>query len=468
MGADPNDFKTTWAYDDGDNLLSVTNARGNDISYTYDDAGRRQTMVTPDGTTDYDYDNADRLTLTADPRSGEEARTYEAGGELASLETPTGATTTYAYDNAGQLTTLVEPNGNGARRDRLRLHLDLRLRRRRQPHQRSPPRRRHGRQTAYDALDRPSDYTDGALNHTTSLAYDANDNITQRTDPLSHTRNYGYDKLDRLTTATDERSKTWTCPRLPRQRRAQESGHHPARGHKTSYSLDDDGRTSTMVEARGDAPGATPADYTWTYGYDENNNPTTVTDPLSNQTQYAYNALDQVTQVTNKTRPTMPTTTSTGSPASPRPPQAPAAPWQPATATTRPGNLASRTDPNGHQKPAGTTTSTAPHPAGHHPDRHLEPPTTTRTAGTQDQPRGRQPAEAAPARPATGTITTGYDRLNRPTGVDYSDATPDVARSYDLAGTAPTRSPTRPARSATASTTPTGSPTSPAPAAAQA
>ena len=33
-----------------------------------------------------------------------------------------------------------------------------------------------------------------------------------------------------------------------------------------------------------------------------------------------------------------------------------------------------------------------------------------------------------------GTITTSYDRLNRPTGVDYSDSTPDVARSYDLAG----------------------------------
>jgi YD repeat-containing protein len=43
-----------------------------------------------------------------------------------------------------------------------------------------------------------------------------------------------------------------------------------------------------MVEARGNASGANPADYTWTYQYDEAGNRTGVTDPLGNYTQYAF------------------------------------------------------------------------------------------------------------------------------------------------------------------------------------
>jgi YD repeat-containing protein len=56
-------------------------------------------------------------------------------------------------------------------------------------------------------------------------------------------------------------------------------------------------------------------------------------------------------------------------------------------------------------------------------------------AGAGEAPTVRAVAFAGSTGTAgDGTITTSYDRLNRPTGVDYSDATPDVTRSYDLAG----------------------------------
>lgn len=55
------------------------------------------------------------------------------------------------------------------------------------------------RAIAYDALDRPFEWTD-ALNHVTSVEYDANANVTKRTNGLTKFRTYTYDKLDRLKT----------------------------------------------------------------------------------------------------------------------------------------------------------------------------------------------------------------------------------------------------------------------------
>ena len=116
-------------------------------------------------------------------------------------------------------------------------------------------------------------------------------------DALNKSRSYTYDDLDRRLTQVDERGKTTTSEYFAT---GQLKSATSELGNKTSYGLDDDGRVTSMVEARGNAPGATAADYTWTYQYDEAGNRTRVTDPLTGYNQLAYDATNNLTQATDQ------------------------------------------------------------------------------------------------------------------------------------------------------------------------
>ena len=93
------------------------------------------------------------------------------------------------------------------------------------------------------------------------------------------------------------------------------------------------------------------------------------------------------------------------------------------------GNPNSRTDPNGH-----TTTWT------HDLDGLLTSRTTdVGTWNYSHDKNGNLITTETPAGSSTGTVgdgsvSNGYDRMGRQTSTDYSDATADVSRTYDLAG----------------------------------
>lgn len=104
-----------------------------DVSFTYDDAGRRTTMSDGAGTVTYTYDNADRIAAVNraggdswaygyDPDGAITSRTYpdqtvidatfDRDGNLTAVTQGT-TTTNFAYDPAGRLTTTTLPAGNG-------------------------------------------------------------------------------------------------------------------------------------------------------------------------------------------------------------------------------------------------------------------------------------------------------------------------------------------------------------------
>jgi RHS repeat-associated protein len=427
----PAGYLTQWGYDNVDHVSSLTDARGNVTSFDFYDnelpwkISRYETGGTA-RVTSFEYDNANRLWKTTSPRGGVETRLYWPDGQLQSLDSPEHRKSSYDYDAAGQLHTLVEPNGNatGATPSDWTWTYGYD-----DAGNRSSAAHPDGGTSSihYDPLNRPDQWTD-PLTHLTSVSYDENGNVTTSTDGLNHSKSFTYDKLDRLLTAKDERLKVWTYAYFAT---GEPKSVISPLGNKTTYAIDDDGRTTSMVEPRGNVAGGTPSDYTWAYAYDEAGNRTRVTDPLGNHADYGYDPVNDLSQLTDQRgnatsfsydamnrlwKVTPPAAGGTGT-------------LDTVYAYDADGNLASRTDPNSHltswtydldglrtqrTTPVGSWNSTY--------DANANLKTLETPAGSSTQTVG------------DGTISYGYDRMSRLTGVDYSDSTPDVSRSYDLAG----------------------------------
>jgi RHS repeat-associated protein len=139
---DFNGKTTTYGYDNLNRLLSKTpDASLNEptVSFTYTATGQRQSMTDASGTTTYSYDNRDRLSSKATPQgtltysydTNSNVRTVRSSNtnglsvdfawddlnRLASVTDNTNATrpgagiTTYSYDNVGNLSGYLYPNG---------------------------------------------------------------------------------------------------------------------------------------------------------------------------------------------------------------------------------------------------------------------------------------------------------------------------------------------------------------------
>jgi RHS repeat-associated protein len=104
---------TTYGYDQLNRLNKVTYPLANTVTYTYDPMGNRLSMVTKLGkvssTTNYNYDAADEL-LSA----GSTTYTYDNNGNLIKKTEP-GKTTTYGYDGANRLSTVTLSQSSGHR-----------------------------------------------------------------------------------------------------------------------------------------------------------------------------------------------------------------------------------------------------------------------------------------------------------------------------------------------------------------
>ncbi|MEU3036536.1 DUF6531 domain-containing protein [Streptomyces griseoaurantiacus] len=413
-GADPADYTTTYAYDGRGLLTSATDALGRTTAYKYNGAEQLTSARDPEGnTTTYTYDDAGRLTGTTDATGKSVTRAYDANGNLTSETDAVGDTVTYTYDKAGRLLTSVSPRGNASGADPAAYTTSYAHDAAGNTVKVTGP-TGASTSTTYDAVNRASVVTD-PLGHTTAYTYDANDNITKITDAAGHTLPRTYDKNNRLTGSTNQLGKTTTYAYDADGNLLSTTS---PLGGKESWTYDDDGRQVTTVDPRGNATGASPAQYTTTYGYDPAGNPTTVTDPLGGvtttafdavgnvtkqtdadkrATTYGYDKLDQLTKVTD---PDGAVTTY---------------------AYDTVGNLTKRTDANAHATTYGydaarrLTTVSDPLDRvtsyGYDAESHLVKKTTPR-----------------------GSTNYAFDPRGLLTKIDYSDTTPDVTFGYDNAG----------------------------------
>ncbi len=180
------------------NLASVTNALGHITRITdYDANSRPLSIIDPNGlVTSLSYDVRERL-ISRSTGGETTSYIYDGVGQLLTVTTPSGAVYTYSYDAAQRLIGITDNLNN-----RISYTLDNSGNRIQEQRLDSAGNLTQSHSRVFDNLNRL--YQDiGAVNQTTTYAYDAVGNLTGITDPLNRLTANSYDALNRIATGTD-------------------------------------------------------------------------------------------------------------------------------------------------------------------------------------------------------------------------------------------------------------------------
>jgi len=109
---DQRGYTTHYSYDHYGNLISMTDPQGGVVFSTYDILGRPSTRTDENGNlTRYDYDDESRLILIEDALGGKTVYTYDPVSNLKSRTDPNGYTTWFFYYGADNLIRMEDPRG---------------------------------------------------------------------------------------------------------------------------------------------------------------------------------------------------------------------------------------------------------------------------------------------------------------------------------------------------------------------
>ncbi len=277
------DNVTTYEYDALGDLISVIDALGNETVYTYDALGQMVEVcenyqngvhettdaADEDVITTYEYDALGNLASVTDTLGNETEYTYNAFGELVSVTDTLDNVTTYEYDAIGNLVSVTDALGNETEYE-------------------------------YNAFGELVSVTD-ALDNVTTYEYDAVGNLVSVTDAAGVITVYTYDALGQMvevcdnyqngvqetTDAADEDViTTYEYDAVGNLVSVTD-----ALGNETVYAYNARGELTSTTDANGDAT---------TYIYDALGNLLTLTDAEGNETEYTYDALGQVLTETDE------------------------------------------------------------------------------------------------------------------------------------------------------------------------
>jgi RHS repeat-associated protein len=324
----------TFAYN-GEGLLgTATDSTGRSVHYEYDSAGRLAHVIdVRGGKTSYTYDESGLMLTHEDARSHVVLEnTYDQRGRVLSQTDALKHTTTYAYSEEGSRTTteITNPRGYVTECDYNYGVLEKRIEAKGTEasatwlYEHDPatlgitavtdPNGRTTKAT-YDA-DGNQTSTEDALGHKTTSVYDTLGDLTKYTDKNGVTTTYTYDSRGNLlsestpvvgsspaevrtvtythgsktfpgdiTSVTDPNGKTTS---LTYDSAGDVLSATDAAGNKATFTYDSLGRPLTRVSPRGNAKGATAAEYKMSYTYDAAGNVLSVTDPLGHKRSWTY------------------------------------------------------------------------------------------------------------------------------------------------------------------------------------
>lgn len=266
-------------------LASVTNALGQATTYdSYDAAGRLLQMTDPNGLrTSYTYDFRGRVSaITVTPPGGTgrtTSYTYNGAGNIVSVLFPDGRALAYTYSAAQKLTRVTDNLGNY-----VEYSYDLKGNRTGESTHDSSGTLVRSIETAYDARNRIASVNAGGS--LTQQVHDAIGNLVSETDPNSNpATTHSYDVLNRLFQTIDRLGGATTYGYDVNDRLKQVSAPNAA---TTQYVYDDLGNLLQEVS---------PDRGTTTYTYDAAGNVKTMTDARGITVTYTYDALNRATLV---------------------------------------------------------------------------------------------------------------------------------------------------------------------------
>jgi RHS repeat-associated protein len=276
---------TQFTYDSSGALIATTNALGQVTKITQrTPGGLPRTIVDPNGvTTNLTYDARLRLltsTLTTSAGPLTTSYAYDAAGNLLKVTQPDGSAFTNTYDAAHRLIGTADLFTNGiaytldANGDRINTAVS---------NPGGTVTRRHS--ATFDALGRLLNDI-GGVGQTTAYGYDGNGNALTITDPLQRVTQQSFDALNRVAQLVNPAQGNASFSYDPHDRPVSVTDPN---GNTTTYTYDGFGDLIQEVS---------PARGTTVYSYDPDGNLTQKIDARGAIANYIYDALDRVTSTT--------------------------------------------------------------------------------------------------------------------------------------------------------------------------
>ncbi|MFZ0996353.1 MAG: LamG-like jellyroll fold domain-containing protein, partial [Candidatus Dormiibacterota bacterium] len=444
---DPADQTVSYSYNGSGDLVEVTNQAGGHTYYTYDDSNDLLTVEDPDGnTTTNTYNDSGQVLTQTDPMSHETTFAYSApesnetttlvtdpdgnktyfvyvdgllmdetkayGTDEAALTTysydpvtlgiatetdPDNDTTSYTYDQSGNILTETDPDGNTTF-------------------------------YTYNSLNEPLTITNAA-GVTTTNTYDGEGNLLSTSTPLvgtddSQEKTYSYSDDDQPglpASVTDPDGDTTAYTYDSYGDLASSTN---AAGDETTYTYNDLGEKLTMVSPKGNVTDGDPSDYTTTYTYDPLGDLLTTTDPDGNETVNTYDADGNLVSTTQPSGDeTVTTYNADGEPTEVQSKDSGGTALRTThTGYDDDGNVTSTTDGNGNE----TTYD--------YNDLNQKTSSTSALSETTSYTYDGDGNLLTETEPNGDVVTNTYDSDGLLVSTSYSDSTPDVSYSYDALG----------------------------------
>ncbi len=264
-GANTSTPKTTYTrYDADGDVVSTVDASGVETDYAYDAEGRQTSLTAAAGsllarTTTTKYDASGDVTATIDALGNETDYTYDPLGRQATVSDPNHALTTTIYDANDNVISITDPDRNATT-------------------------------YSYDALNRRIEMTD-ALGHSATYVYDANDNLVSTTDRDGRRTDFTYDVFNRPTIENWYSASGVLADTIVHSYDLNDNLLSASNNNGTvayTFTYDAFNRVSTEHGPFGTSLG---------FGYDSNDNVTSVTDSFGGATTSTYDAFNRMTTI---------------------------------------------------------------------------------------------------------------------------------------------------------------------------